>query len=114
MTLLPDEIRAKLPELDAIEHDTDPIVQCKFFCPWNHWTWFVVEGAVTEYEEGEHGFESDYIFFGWVHGHADEYGYFTLSELESIQGPYGLRIERDLYFEPCRMSEARQRLQDTV
>jgi hypothetical protein len=111
MELLPDEIRAKLPELYTTEHDTDPVVQCKLFCPWNHWTWFVLEGEVTEYEDGGNSqFDSDYIFFGLVHGEADEYGYFRLSELESASGPFGLRIERDLYFTPCRMSEAKEEL----
>ena len=30
----------------------------------------------------------------------EEWGYFVLSELESVRGPLGLEIERDLYFEP--------------
>jgi len=28
----------------------------------------------------------------------EEWGYFVLSELESVRGPLGLPIERDLYF----------------
>jgi hypothetical protein len=32
----------------------------------------------------------------------DELGYFTLSELESVHGPLGLSVERDLQFEPTR------------
>ena len=46
----------------------------------------MLEGEVTEYEDGGNGqFDSDYIFFGWVKGDADEYGYFRLSELESVK-----------------------------
>ena len=33
-----------------------------------------------------------------------EWGTFSLAELEEARGPAGLRIERDLYFEPRRVS----------
>ena len=33
-------------------------------------------------------------------GLEDEWGYFLLSELKSARGPFGLAIERDLYFTP--------------
>ncbi len=98
MELLPSQIRAQIPLLYATEHDTDPIVQCKLFCPWNRWTWFVTE------------FDTEDTLFCWVYGDEPEWGYTSLLELESIQGPYGLRIERDLYFKPCRMSEAQQQV----
>ena len=65
-----------------------PIV-VKFFCPWNQWTWFATEGE----REG-----ADWRFFGMVHGHEKELGYFLLSELAAVRGPGGLRIERDMYF----------------
>jgi len=44
-------------------------------------------------------------FFGLVKGFEEEFGYFTLSELEGVTGPMGLKIERDLYFKPCKLSE---------
>lgn len=62
------------------------MVWCKFFTPWGHWTWYVIE------------FDGDDIFFGYVEGDFDEFGNFRLSELGSIRGPIGLAIERDLYF----------------
>ena len=34
-----------------------------------------------------------------------ELGYFTLAELESVTGPGGLKIERDLYFKPQPLSK---------
>ncbi|MBK9944879.1 MAG: DUF2958 domain-containing protein [Kouleothrix sp.] len=109
MKLLPENIRAQIPPLYATENEKDPIVQCKFFCPWNSWTWYVLEGDDTEYEDaGTEKFASDYIFFGWVNGDADEFGYFRLSELESAQGPYGLSIERDIGFEPCKLSVVKE------
>jgi hypothetical protein len=49
--------------------------------------------------------EVDYKFFGLVFGHEREFGYFLLSELESVNGPLGLPIERDLYFQPKTLQE---------
>ena len=91
MKLLTAELRASLPSLYAQEKSTDPTVHAKFFTPDSQWTWYVTEGS----EE-----DGDFRFFGFVCGMDDEWGYFVLSELESVRGPLGLPIERDLYFEP--------------
>jgi hypothetical protein len=48
------------------------------------------------------------LCFGLVCGFADELGYFSLKEIEEVSGPRGLEIERDLYFEPARLSEIRE------
>ena len=37
--------------------------------------------------------------------HDEEWGYFVLSELESVRGPAGLTIERDLHFSAAPFSE---------
>ena len=50
----------------------------------------------------------DILFFGYVQGNDpmdDEYGYFSLKELESITLPWGLKIERDLYFDPTSIED---------
>lgn len=91
MELLTPELRAKLPKRYAQESSGDPTVHIKFFFPAGNWTWFVTEGD----QEGD-----DFIFFGFVIGHEEEWGYFSLSELESIN-LHGLRVERDLYFHPA-------------
>ena len=96
MILLTDELRAQLPTLYAQENEKDPIIHVKFFTPWTGWTWFVTEGSQEE---------DDFIFFGYVIGLEAEWGYFSLCELESVRGPAGLTIERDLYFTPKRKSE---------
>ena len=44
------------------------------------------------------------MFFGLVCGMERELGYFSLAELQSVRGPLGLRVERDLYFTPTPMS----------
>ena len=49
--------------------------------------------------------EIDVQFFGLVDGHEKELGYFNLSELESVRGPMGLPVERDLYWKPKTLEE---------
>lgn len=96
MKLLTKEIKKRLPKLYSTEKVEDPIVQVKFFTPWAGWTWYA-----TEYDPATR------VFFGLVRGNEEELGYFNLDELESIKGPMGLKIERDLYFKPVPLSLAR-------
>ena len=100
MQLLTDELRAQMPPLYAQEHEEDAMVYAKFFTPWTNWTWYATEGSQAE---------DDYIFFGFVVGHVGEWGYFSLAELESVRGPAGLTIERDLHFSPACWSEVEKR-----
>jgi len=90
MKLLTDDLRARLPRLYSQEAAEEPIVYAKFFLPGTVWTWYVTEG---EEQEG------DFLFFGFVVGLESEFGYFLLSELESVRSPLlGLPVERDLSF----------------
>jgi hypothetical protein len=95
MKLLTQEIKNKLPDIGSQDQEKDPVVHTKFFCPWNHWTWFAYE------------FDGEDIFFGYVKGDFDEFGTFSLSEMESVKGPMGLGIERDLYFTPKPLSQCK-------
>lgn len=88
MMLLTKENRKQLPKLRGQEKTDNPIVYVKFFCPWNNWTWYATE------------FDGEDTFFGFVRGHFDEWGYFSLKELSEIRGFGGLGIERDRYFTP--------------
>jgi Protein of unknown function (DUF2958) len=78
-------------QLYSQEKAPDPIVHAKFFTPDSNWTWYVTEGEIEE---------DDFRFFGYVRGLEEEWGYSVLSELESVRGPLGLAIERDLHFTP--------------
>jgi hypothetical protein len=40
-----------------------------------------------------------WTFFGLADLHEKELGYFSLEELQSVRLPFGLRIERDMYFD---------------
>jgi|TARA_R110002073_G_scaffold7087_1_gene40952 hypothetical protein len=97
MKLMTKEIEKKLPELGT--HDSagteDIRVVAKYFTPDSSWTWYVTEGN----KEGD-----DWRFFGWVDGHYPEFGYFMLSDLESVRGCLGLGVERDRYF-TAKLSE---------
>ena len=95
MKLLTEEIRKKLPPLGSQAENMDPTIIVKFFCPWNHWTWYAYE------------FDGEDTFFGYVKGDFDEYGTFSLAELESVVGPMGLTIERDIYFTEKPVSQCK-------
>ncbi len=87
MKLLTAEIRRALPLLGSTEAlGMDAPIIVKFFTPTSNWTWYATE------------FDGEDMFFGLVHGLEKEFGYFSLNELESVHGPYGVGIERDLYF----------------
>ena len=99
MRLLTQEIRKKLPKLYEQEaKGGDAVVYVKFFTPWSSWTWYATE------------FDGEDTFFGLVDGHEKELGYFSLSELESLRGPLGLSIERDLYWQPKKLNEITPKL----
>jgi len=93
MKLMTADLRTQLPFLYTNEDVVDPIAIAKYFTPWAGWTWYATE------------FDGKDTFFGLVDGQDKELGYFSLSELESISGPVGLKIERDLWFEPTPLSE---------
>jgi hypothetical protein len=42
-------------------------------------------------------------------GLEEEWGYFLLSEIASVQGPLGLAVERDLWFQPGPIDEVLRR-----
>jgi hypothetical protein len=106
LKLLTKNLLKKLPVLYSQEDNADPMVVCKFFTPDAGWTWYAIEGSPVD-ENGYYDTDKekvDFVFFGLVAGLEVELGYFSLSELTSIRGKYGLPVERDLYFEPTRLS----------
>ena len=96
MKLLTQEIEKKLPKLYSQEKVSDPLCVVKYFTPDSNWTWYGIEYS-----------PETRLFFGLVDGFDKELGYFSLDELENIHGPYGLPVERDLWFKPTKLSELR-------
>jgi len=92
MKLLTKEILERFKKIgnqkDKQLEDLEIVV--KFFNPSGIGTWYA-----TYYNS------ETKIFSGWVslfNDHNDEYGDFSLKELEEFKGAFGLGIERDLYF----------------
>ncbi len=96
MQLLTKALRKKLPPFGSTASSEDPILQAKFFTPDSNWTWYPIEWDGTD------------IFYGLVQGFTEEFGTFSLSELEAATGPLGLHVERDLYFRPIPVSQLRR------
>ncbi len=111
MDLLDDEIKARLPMLYSREYlDLHAVAQVKYFTPDSSWTWYASEGSPVD-ENGLYDTDEekvDFLFFGLVSGYEIELGYFSLSELENLQGPLGLPVERDLHYEPKTLAELQE------
>ena len=96
MKLLTKELTEQFNKIGH-QKGADPLIVAKFFNPCGAGTWYA-----TEYIPEEK------LFFGYVSlfgDYNDEWGYFSLDELEHVKLPYGLKIERDLYFVPTRASK---------
>lgn len=91
MLLIPDDIRARLLANGAAERETDHVPVAKLFNPCGATTWIITEMMA----DGDTLFGLADLGFG-----CPELGYVSLAEIESVKGPLGLGIERDLYFAP--------------
>ncbi|MBT6834769.1 MAG: DUF2958 domain-containing protein [Bacteroidetes bacterium] len=92
--LLTKELKEQLPDLySGEEYGLESKALVKFFTPDGNWTWYASE------------FDGEDILFGLVSGFEVELGYFSLSEMESVKGPLGLPIERDLHYQPKTLQE---------
>ena len=127
MKLITKEIEALFKKIGRQEGNSDPTVVAHFFNPSGPGDWWATElyyvirkeqpGKETEIIEVEAskmngwicGVVVDINFYGYVSIHGDfcdEWGYFGLSELESVKcPPFGMGIERDLYFDPKPISK---------
>ncbi len=97
MKLLTKAVEKSLPALYSQEENPDPTVVVKFFHPVGAATWYITEGSW----DGE-----DFIMFGLCDlgmGYP-ELGYVSLNELQSVRGPLGLGVERDLHWTPKPLS----------
>jgi len=92
------ELESLFRKYGSQDGSKDPVVVAKFFNPSGSGTWYA-----TEY------YPEERLFFGFVSifgDHNDEWGYFSLDELESVRvPPFGLGIERDHWFEPQPISK---------
>ncbi|HMQ05640.1 MAG TPA: hypothetical protein PKD26_17110 [Pyrinomonadaceae bacterium] len=96
--LLPKEIESVLPRISDQEGNKNPTVYAVFQFPLSGWIWFVIEGDA---------YVDDFCFFGYVVGLEREWGYFCLSELESVD-INGIKVCRDEGHVPRPLSECLQ------
>lgn len=101
MKLLTKEITRKAQKQYPLGNDLEhQDVVAKFFDPQGSWTWYLMN------QDPE---DPDYLW-GIVKGFETEIGSFSLSELQSFRGRFGLGIERDLYFKPMNAKELYERV----
>lgn len=88
MKLITKTLINRFQQIGDQSENENPIFIAKFFDSIGSGTWYA-----TEYNPQTN------ICYGYVTGLAyDEWGTFSIDELQSIVGPFGKRIERDIYF----------------
>ena len=98
MKIMTKTLERRFAKVGSQEGKKDPLFIAKFFNPTGVGTWYA-----SEYNPKEK------MFFGYVSIFGDwndEWGYFSLEELQSYTGPLGLGVERDLYFTERPASQA--------
>lgn len=95
--LIPKELINSIPKLYETQRSLNPICHIKLFTPDSVFTWFIIELSMDED-----------TCYGFVKAFESELGYFSLSEIESIKGPLGLKVERDISFKPTALSIIRK------
>lgn len=66
----------------------------KLFTPDSNFTWYITELDLEEK-----------LCFGFIDGFEKELGYFSLEELSNIKGNLGLKVERDISFQPTKLKD---------
>ena len=99
MKLLTKKIKEQATKQYDKGSDMEQMVVAKFFNPMGDWTWYLMNLSK----------DGDYAW-GIVKGPEVEMGSFSMKELESIKLPFGLKIERDLMFEPMKASDVWEQL----
>jgi len=97
--LLPSGVARKIPAIYSQENEDDPIAWVKFFSPYTNATWYI-----TEYDP------SSGEAFGWADlgMGGGELGYISVRELEGLQKRGLPLVERDLYWKPRKLSQAKR------
>lgn len=107
MMLITKEIARKLKKADdaflaSDDGRTSDEIVLKLFTPWGAATWYIVSGTPLDSINGEPVSDpadaKDWHLYGFANlgdPNCAELGYVLLSELESINGPWGLKVERD-------------------
>lgn len=95
MRLITKELEKRFRQVGDQSEKENPTFVAKFFNPCGSESWFASEyDAETK------------ICYGYVTGmFDDEWGTFSIAELESLNLPFGLKIERDIHFDEITFDE---------
>lgn len=88
--------RRGIPPLYAQEYRKDPTIYMRLSLLDFPWRWFVSECEIED--------TGDVLFFGFVKGDFDEWGYFRLSEMKAT----GCPLLVDYGFKPLPFSELKR------
>ncbi|SDO12267.1 Protein of unknown function [Prevotella communis] len=99
MKLITKEVEKRLQEYPLYSQDgkkKDAICVVKFFMCGVNWTWYILEADLE-----------NKIGYGITINPAGEgeYGYVSLAELQTVKNSWGLGVERDIHFDPVKLSE---------
>lgn len=95
MKLMTKELEKRFNQVGDQSEVENPTFIAKYFNPCGSQSWYA-----SEYDP------ETKIFYGYVTGmYVDEFGTFSLTELENLKLPFGLKIERDLYFKEMTFDE---------
>jgi len=97
MKLMTKTLEKRFARIGSQESADDPLIVAKFFNPCGAGMWYA-----TAYRPEQKEFYGYVSIFG---DECDEWGFFSLEELESVRVAFGLGIERDLYWTEKRASE---------
>lgn len=100
MKLMTKELEEKFKEYPLYSQDgngENAQVIVKYFNPCGAGTWLITEASKQD--------DGDWLMFGYCNIFEWEWGYVSLRELESINLPFGLKIEIDIYSEMKTVKE---------
>lgn len=110
MKLMTAEIAEQLPPYAVIFQDDEwlgpnTIVVARFFAPVGPATWYVVAGSPDS--ERHSRYDDDFLCYGYatLDGENWDWGTISIKELEEVRLPFGLHVERDLFFRPSSLAE---------
>ena len=99
MKLMTKEIQKQAEKQYELGSDMEQMVVAKYFG--GSWTWYLMNLDPND---------NNYAW-GIVKGFETELGSFNMDELKSVKiPPFGLGIERDLYFEPMKAKDVWDKL----
>ena len=93
--LMPSGIAKEIPKLYSQDGVEDPMCHVKFFTPYGRGVWYVTE------------FDGRDTMFGWIDRGHGEFGYTSLSWLQGLNKNGLPLIERDMYWKPRPLSQAK-------